>query len=62
MLGNSAVIRMMGRVVAMKSLGSCARPYAEDDGVVKLRNTDALFVLVADLKDFIYVFAARKGN
>lgn len=46
----------------MKSLGSCARSDAEDDGVVELRNTDALFVLVADLKKFSYVFAARKGN
>ena len=55
MLGNSAVIRVVWGVVAMKSLSSCARSNAEDDGIVELRNTGALFVLVTNLKNFNYM-------
>ena len=55
MLGNSAVIRMVGWVVAMKSLSSCAWSNAKDDGIVELRNADTLFALVTNLKKFNYV-------
>jgi hypothetical protein len=62
MLCNSTVVRIVGRVVAMKRLSFCAGSDAEDDGIVQLRNTDALFFLVTNLKNFNDTFAAQIGN
>lgn len=49
-LRNSASIRVVWGIVAMESLGSGAGSDAEDDGVVELGSTNALFVLVTHLE------------
>jgi hypothetical protein len=49
MFSNSTVIWVVRSVIAMKRLGAGTRADAERDGIVNLRNTDALLVLVTDL-------------
>ena len=50
MLGDSSMVRVVRGIVAMQRLSPCARSNAEDDGIVELRKTVALFEPVSHLR------------